>query len=506
MHMRVSQPRDSSPNLQSEVTESIRGAMQKFLGKPVTPPVVPTDEVVALRQGDSSSPLRENMFNLTLWFDDVLDVDKLSSALGRLVEIGNWRILGARLRANGGALEHHIPARYDEKRPGFTLTSASYAATLAKTLPQASYHPRVVCTAQQLDQLVQHAARPTKIDDWLYTDRPQLCLHVATFADATAITITWPHTMSDLSGIGVFLEAWTAILRGDETAVPELRPASEDPLATLGSRVPPQQFVHFHRQVKIPGLLRLAFRSTIERLFFPREEHRLVCVPHGFLAQLHAKAQEELHDIDGPAPGFVSESDVLLAWWVRAICAVLNPRPSQTILLVNIFDTRPILRETHLPPPSFYLGNAIANSYTLTTARRVLQDPLGRVAAEIRQALNQQRTLEQVEAQAALEKLTWERSNHPTYLGDGGMLFQVCANWGKARLYDMDFAGAMQGNPGPKKKPSFVHTTRYTHCSSWRNIGVVLGRDTGGNWWISWNLRAQLWPKLERWMEESVPT
>lgn len=40
------------------------------------------------------------MLDLTLRFDDVLDHEKMRLALVRLVELGNWRKLGARLRMN----------------------------------------------------------------------------------------------------------------------------------------------------------------------------------------------------------------------------------------------------------------------------------------------------------------------------------------------------------------------------------------------------------------------
>jgi len=40
------------------------------------------------------------VLDFTLRFDDVLDPEKLSAALVRLMELGNWRKLGARLRMN----------------------------------------------------------------------------------------------------------------------------------------------------------------------------------------------------------------------------------------------------------------------------------------------------------------------------------------------------------------------------------------------------------------------
>lgn len=49
---------------------------------------------------DSASLFRSIVLDFTLRFDDVLDPEKLSAALVRLMELGNWRKLGARLRLN----------------------------------------------------------------------------------------------------------------------------------------------------------------------------------------------------------------------------------------------------------------------------------------------------------------------------------------------------------------------------------------------------------------------
>ena len=40
------------------------------------------------------------VLDFTMRFDDVLDPEKLCTALTRLMELGNWRKLGARLRMN----------------------------------------------------------------------------------------------------------------------------------------------------------------------------------------------------------------------------------------------------------------------------------------------------------------------------------------------------------------------------------------------------------------------
>lgn len=47
---------------------------------------------------DARPQVRNIIIGWTLRFDDILDAEKLSAALSRLLEIGDWRKLGGRLR------------------------------------------------------------------------------------------------------------------------------------------------------------------------------------------------------------------------------------------------------------------------------------------------------------------------------------------------------------------------------------------------------------------------
>ena len=76
-------------------------AMLRLIGassaKP--PPLrVATDNVYPLHMMDDNKTLREIAVTWTLRFNDVLDADKLHDSLSRLLEIGDWRKVGGRLR------------------------------------------------------------------------------------------------------------------------------------------------------------------------------------------------------------------------------------------------------------------------------------------------------------------------------------------------------------------------------------------------------------------------
>jgi len=57
-------------------------------------------DVVPFRFWDEQDSMQRIVMEVTYRFDDVLDVKKLKSSLGRLLEIGDWRGIGARLKKN----------------------------------------------------------------------------------------------------------------------------------------------------------------------------------------------------------------------------------------------------------------------------------------------------------------------------------------------------------------------------------------------------------------------
>lgn len=62
------------------------------------PPTVPSDEVFPVHYFDDTFVNRKMIMCWTMKFDDVLDPEALRSSLARLLEIGDWRKLGGRLR------------------------------------------------------------------------------------------------------------------------------------------------------------------------------------------------------------------------------------------------------------------------------------------------------------------------------------------------------------------------------------------------------------------------
>ncbi len=76
-------------------------ALKRLLGASPTrspPPAVETDDIYPVHMLDDTNTLRDIIVAWTLRFNDVLEADKLHASLLRLLEIGDWRKIGGRLR------------------------------------------------------------------------------------------------------------------------------------------------------------------------------------------------------------------------------------------------------------------------------------------------------------------------------------------------------------------------------------------------------------------------
>lgn len=61
-------------------------------------PLYDDDDVYPVHMLDNTKTLKDIVVTWTLRFDDVLNADMLHASLSRLLEIGDWRKVGGRLR------------------------------------------------------------------------------------------------------------------------------------------------------------------------------------------------------------------------------------------------------------------------------------------------------------------------------------------------------------------------------------------------------------------------
>ncbi|KKP00197.1 hypothetical protein THAR02_07688 [Trichoderma harzianum] len=490
-----------------------------FSAKHAPPPIIPTDEVIPLRFVDE---LYRFSFDFTLVFRDVMDAEMLRASADRLLQKDGWRQLGARLRrAKNGRLEYHLPTEFTEERPLFLFTSEEHDMSIddhpgLRNLPKTNGEKPTIFepSAASFRPYTRSPTTPQAFEDWLYNDIPQLSIHVVKFQDATIITVTLLHTLTDMMGLMSFYRAWLATLRGEEDQIPPyIGYKDKDPLEGLHQGKQPPRYIFADRILNGWGFFKFVVRNMFDRWWYPDASLRFISLPEKFVGKLTASARKELvaaqNDAE-PSETFISDSDVLNAWWTRLIIKSLNPPSNRTVCLTNNFDCRDILAKMGLLPSSniSFLANAVYSAPCFIPAGKFVSTayPLGLLANQVRNTIKVHRTVEQVQAQDAAYRESKRKTGHLPLYGDANMLLCPITNCYRGKLFQMDFSPAVivRGDQEEKAnigRPVFINCTAMESRWATRNGSAILGKSNTGDWWLSSRLRLDIWKKIEEQFE-----
>ena len=380
---------------------------------------------------------------------------------------------------------------------------------VASQLPKPSPILAALADPDKFQALSHCPSSPKSLDEYLHSDDSQLGLHIVSFTNATAVSLQWPHTLFDGMGKMALLDAWTLMLQGRYDEVPLTYAVDSDPLAELG-RHPTEPHKLSERLMSFFDLVSYGFRNIYELCSISKLQRRIICVPASFLASLREAALQELtFNNQDEQPPFLSEGDVLCALWARLSTAHLPTDSNRLVALNNGHSLRPALSEDLLHSSSIYISNAIQTITVLLKAADILNKPLGFVAWQIRQSIEEFRQRRQVEAFAAL----WRASRYkilPVF-GNSAMYVVSCSNWTKAKLFETDFSAAVIKHGASASKPlSRVGRPSYVNHGRFGPPGllgpsllVIIGKDAEGNYWLDGSADKNYWYNIEKMLAEA---
>jgi hypothetical protein len=411
-----------------------------------------------------------------------------------------------------GKLEYHIPAQYTQDRPPINYTHITESMPISQH-PRGAQLPRPNGKLQAFEgfrAFSETFSNTTVLEDWIYSDKAQLGLHIENFEDATLVTITWMHTLLDAMGRHALLRAWQAVLEGREGDVPDFVGYDSNPLASLGDeKTSGEDYVWKDRMLGRLGMARFIFNFVWESYWYPVEEGRILCMPASYFAKIKAEAFADLDSLDpahltydtrnanDKSKPFLSDGDIITAWFMRLIARThpdISASPTRTISLMNVFGMRDLLRTTSpplLPKEGAYINNCASAIVSLFTAGDFLARPLGHIAAQIRKDLATQGTRAQIEAIQALSRANGGMALY----GSGDMALCTMTNWGKAKLFETDFGAAVVGgkSQGASAKPRLILANATTSKGLMvRGSGNCVGTDPDGNIWMGTMVRKEL--------------
>src|ERR1700760_854346 len=101
-------------------------------------------------------------------------------------------------------MEYHVPSTFTETRPAFRFTQVKDETMriadhpLASRLPKPNGRPTVYGNPQDFRSLACcRPDAPKTLKDYMFSDEPQLSVHVVSFSDATLVTLRWAHWQMD---------------------------------------------------------------------------------------------------------------------------------------------------------------------------------------------------------------------------------------------------------------------------------------------------------------------
>lgn len=329
-----------------------------------------------------------------------------------------------------------------------------------------------------------------------------LGLRIISFNDATLVTLSFSHLLFDGLGGKAVMDAWSLVLHGRDQKIQDLQGVYEDPLATLGTRseVP---YKHESRVIHLGQLVLFGARAFLQRIFFkPDLKDYVVCVPGSYVKKLRDNAIKSLDAAIDPSSEqpFLSDSDVLCAWWSKYIASCVPEQANETFVINTLLGLRPVLTPEFLRPGIPYVSNAVMMMPTFVTAAQLLTKPLGEMALAIRQTIVQLSTRTQVEARFSLDRAWQQRTGHPALYGDPWMRMIICTNWIKSKLYHVDFSPALLDT-------KFSNSN--TVCSTYNQLhaiikdfdlitGFAISKDANDNYWIFSRLETKHKTKVEQ--------
>ncbi|KPM37521.1 hypothetical protein AK830_g9042 [Neonectria ditissima] len=475
----------------------------------VQPAKVDTDDVFPVHFFDDTKTYRSMIVTWTLRFNDVLDPDVLHNALDRLLETGDWRKLGGRLRLNAdGKLILHVPRTFTPERPGVHFSRQVFETTigehpLGRQLPKATgTSPSVQSDLNRFRHFTAREDAPKTVEDLIYSDEPQLSVHVTSFTDATLVTILWPHTMSDAMGCAALIKAWGLMLAGREDDVPELQGARKDVLDGVADSDPdPQPFILDVKKLKGFSMLRFGLNFLWELVFGPAMKSQMLYLPSAFVSQLGHDAVRDLKAISGNSdPPFISEGDVLSAWATRMIATTRGQ--NRPLVIINAVDIRSRFPSV-IQSTGTYIQNLAFATFTLFKAQEASDITLGEAAFKFRTDILQQITEPQMKALMRQVHGAGPDAS-PSMYGEANSLLMVVSNWSKANFFKtIDFSPAVVKSfpvDGDSPRPGMIvyqHSNLMVTSPMARNVFNILGKDLQGNYWVAGTFSQDWWAKLE---------
>ncbi|OGM42336.1 hypothetical protein ABOM_007874 [Aspergillus bombycis] len=453
---------------------------------------------------------------MVMVFNDALDADMLSDSLSKLLEIGDWRKLGGRLKRDAdGRLQIQVPPEFTAEQPAITYTHICLTEMkisdhpIAKQLPTRTGDPsmQTLPDSAEFRTLQVRNDFPTSLDALIAADLPQISLHIHSFHDATVVGFAWSHTLMDGIGWAALLRNWSLVMAGQVEKVPPVAGARHDILSYLPPSDSDQEKL-FPSHLRNLRLAKFICRLGWEKLTGPTKVFRAMYMPKVKYDLLVNRAKDQVSRIatDVNKKLYISEVDALIAWVTQQV-ALSQPTP-RPVTIMSIINYRYRLKEL-LRLDDVYMQNMLMLSYTLLSA----QEARGAVAPL---ALSHRaQVMEQTTEPRVASFVQWLGKQIDTgksvvrFCGEPDSTMIWLNSFTKSEIIKVtDFAPAVVrvGEDGETRRNprgtmvNFFFKDPNEPVPSLDAL-YILAKDHSGGTWLQGNFSVQVWDALEQQMK-----
>lgn len=359
------------------------------------------------------------------------------------------------------------------------------------------------------------------MDDFIYSDHPQISLHTVSFRDATILTLKWPHTMSDIMGCHALLKNWSRVLAGRDNEVQPLMGFEDDVVAKVAeldvsaNHSPSEIEVAGHKRLK--GILLIIFivRFVWAMMFGPKMFTKVLFITAKAVQALKDEARRDVQAEDptkDPPP--LSEADIITAWTGRMTLSYMSPESTRDVGMLSTVDMRrripAVFGDQPSPTGPVWIQNLVIPAIAHIPVKSLLANSLGRTALQIRSSVLGQATPESISRYARC--LLAIPNHRGVFMKPSSIIFPM-SNWHCAKMFDtLDLSPAIVHNRAKQRghfselwpkdskpgKPVSITGGIFGQNPELRNAWGVFGRDVGGNYWLQGTCTQATWDAVEK--------
>lgn len=375
-----------------------------------------------------------------------------------------------------------------------------------------SVHPGV----EEFRRLCGDGNGPTSFKDYTSKGYSQILMHVVTFTDATFVSLTWPHTMTDGRGWADIFRAWSASMAEKSASIPRFMGYDLDTMDKFGYDEDVEQSLQEPERRNLAAVPGALARQAANALHEPKMKSRVFCLPADVLRHIDDKTTRNMTRYC-----FVHEIDVVKGWATNVVCSHMGTS-SRRVCIHSFLDLRERL-PARFPAVGAFVQNATFPYITQILAKDLVHGRFGDTAVAVYQSRDRMGEPEQLAATAKMLRSSGMRDRYQA-LGDPDGHHIYFIDWSHDGLLDsIDFSPAVETSThdgaheddgfsissaapaategetrATKGKPSYFHTDIVSKSDlHGQSVFNLYGRDREGNYWFAAILHKKEMKNLE---------